>query len=309
MADQGRDARGVKAPANVLSLRKRLSNHADGDAKLAHELARSVALVVLGQILRECPRPEADVGFVSPAVAAVKGGTAMRIRLGYAGSRFSSDFDIAKARGVQDFEQRFDLALRNGWAGFTGELRASRNVSNPLGVPAEYVMRAFDVKLRYAGPGRAFAQDFLTVTLEAGHDELDDTLETIELLDPDVSKLFTLLGLPDPAPVPVIADHHQIAQKLHAMSAPNSPRAHDLVDLQLLERHRTESLDRVARTCERLFALRRAHDWPPRINVGVDWELIYANAAQGLDVLQDVHAAAEWGNAYVAKLVDSRSQK
>lgn len=35
--------------------------------------------------------------------------------------------------------------------------------------------------------------------------------------------------------MPVGAVEHQIAQKLHAASAPGSSRAHDLVDLQLFE--------------------------------------------------------------------------
>jgi len=51
------------------------------------------------------------------------------------------------------------------------------------------------------------------------------------------------VGLPEPVPVSVLPVPAQIAQKLHAWTAPDDPttgwvndRPHDLVDLQLLAR-------------------------------------------------------------------------
>jgi len=80
-------------------------------------------------------------------------------------------------------------------------------------------MKPFDVKLAYRG------RSFMTVPLEVGHDEIGDT----ELaLAPDIQGLFETLGLLIPEPVPVLATHHQVAQKLHACTAVGSERAHDL---------------------------------------------------------------------------------
>ena len=108
-----------------------------------------------------------------------------------------------------------------------------------------------------------------------------------------------MLGLPSPAPVRVLPLHHQISQKLHACSEPGSKRAHDLVDLQLMAPMADAAL--VRQTAERLFAFRAAHPWPPTVVAGEGWEVRYADAAEGLVVL-DLEAAVEWVNKYIASL-------
>lgn len=52
--------------------------------------------------------------------------------------------------------------------------------------------------------------------------------------------------------------------------------------------------------CIRLFACRGLQEWPPRIVAYPDWEIGYAAAAEGLDVL-DLEQAIVWGN----DLIDS----
>ena len=52
---------------------------------------------------------------------------------------------------------------------------------------------------------------------------------------------------------------HQIAQKLHGASEPESERAHDLVDLQLIFRRATINLPEVKSICKRIFAYRKMH--------------------------------------------------
>ena len=51
--------------------------------------------------------------------------------------------------------------------------------------------------------------------------------------------------------------HHQAAQKIHALSEPGSRRAHDLIDLQLIDA--TGELDhgKTLVTCKRLFSYRK----------------------------------------------------
>lgn len=95
---------------------------------------------------------------------------------------------------------------------------------------------------------------------------------------------------------------HQIAQKLHAASATDSERAHDLIDLQLLEREEDLDLDLVRETCTRLFTYRAGHEWPPVVVVNDDWDTLYQASAAGIDVVPDVAAAAEWANDFIRRI-------
>nr|WP_087008017.1 nucleotidyl transferase AbiEii/AbiGii toxin family protein [Gulosibacter sp. 10] len=105
--------------------------------------------------------------------------------------------------------------------------------------------------------------------------------------------------------MPVMRSDHQIAQKLHAVSAVGSERARDLVDLQLLEKAEELDYAQVAATCVRLFDYRRQQAWPPTITPGIRWDTLYAEAAEGLDVLQSVEQAAAWGNQFVTRIAAS----
>lgn len=115
-----------------------------------------------------------------------------------------------------------------------------------------------------------------------------------------VLEIFKALGLPEPGAVRVQPLHHQIAQKIHACSAPRSQRAHDLVDLQLIVPATDPML--VAKVTERLFAFRQEHDWPPLLSPGARWESLYEEAAEGLEVPASVSEAVAWLNDYIAEL-------
>ena len=101
---------------------------------------------------------------------------------------------------------------------------------------------------------------------------------------------------------------HQIAQKIHACTVPGSDRARDLVDLQLLGTREQLDLAMVRATCIRLFDYRKAHSWPPSVVDGADWDTLYAEAAEGLDVTADVAAAIEWVNEFITR-IDQPSPK
>lgn len=76
---------------------------------------------------------------------AVKGGSAMRIRFGYAATRFSTDLDTARAEDIDAFISDFANTLEEGWNGFSGRI-VTLPQAKPKGVPTGYVMRPFDVK-------------------------------------------------------------------------------------------------------------------------------------------------------------------
>lgn len=88
---------------------------------------------------------------------------------------------------------------------------------------------------------------------ELGHNEIGDADEPELRLADDLALMFTEVGLEAPEPVRVMRVDHQIAQKLHALSAEGSERARDLVDLQLLESRENLNLAQVGETCVRLF--------------------------------------------------------
>lgn len=261
-------------PANLNALQARLNN-ITGDRSVAELIKRTLACVVVAQML--------------PA-GLVKGGAAMRIRLGATTTRFSLDLDVARhpeldaAAFIADLQQR----LEQGWAGFTGRI-VTRTPPSPAGVPSVYVMRPYDLKLSFAG------RSWLTLPLELGHDELGDTDRPDEQIATDVVDLFTQLGLPEPRPIPLLAIEDQVAQKIHACTAPGSERAHDLVDLQLLDTIDTGiDLVTTAHLSRRLFRSRGTHDWPPTVTPGPLWTDLYREAADGLPVLQDLDDATAW---------------
>jgi hypothetical protein len=268
-------------PRNVAALSQRLRN-LEAAETLVLRRRTTMALVVIGQLLPE---------------GAVKGGSAMALRYG-SGTRFTRDLDAARTGSLAKFRVDFEECLRKGWGGFSGRL-VERKAPKPEGIPATYVMKPFDVKLDYEG------KPWCTVPFELGHNEIGDADDPQFALAPSITEMFTSLGLPSPDPVAVMPADHQIAQKIHASTESGTDRARDLVDLQLLGSHEQLDLAKVRATCLRLFDYRKAHVWPPTVVEGADWSTLYADAAEGLDVLPDVTPAVEWVNKFIARIDQS----
>lgn len=227
--------------------------------------------------------------------SAIKGGTGLKLRFGERLTRDTPDVDAAFRGDLDAFRDELAERLAAGWGGFSGTVTMGAKRS-PKSVPAAYVMQPFRVTLKYHG------RTFKGVDLEVGYDELEATTkEAPEFeMSEEVLSVFAALGLPTPAPVRVQPLHHQIAQKLHACTAPRSDRAHDLVDLQLIVPMTDETL--VASTAKRLFTFRAEHEWPPTAVTGTDWESLYDEAAEGLDVVPSVGQAVAWLNNYIERL-------
>jgi hypothetical protein len=231
---------------------------------------------------------------------AVKGGTAMKLRVGEGGSRFTPDFDVSSSANVELDEYLDDLAvcLAAGWSGLTGTLEELK-AAQPEGVPEDYVMQPFLIRLVYRG------RHWLTVKFELGHDEIGSTSQKERRIAGDLIQLFDELGLQTPDPVPVLALDHQVAQKLHACTSRNArggnDRAHDLVDLQILEQEETINMRALGVTANRLFVARRGHVWPPTVVEFESWNTIYREAADGLDVIDNVADAVVWANDFIAR--------
>lgn len=271
-------------PPNLRSLTTRIDNLARQHGRPVRRIQRAVANTVVGQML-------------PPGV--VKGGTAMKLRAGETSSRFTPDLDVARAAGLNldDYLSQLGDRLAAGWGGFTGvvtELEAPQ----PEGVPDEYVMQPFEIRLAYQ------SRHWLTVPFELGRDEIGSTRREDLRIANDIVELFEALGLEPPSPIPVLAVDHQIAQKLHACTSINprtggNERAHDLVDLQILEQEEEIDFVAVGATSRRLFAARRSHPWPPTVVAYERWASIYDEAADSLDVLDNVGDAVAWASDFI----------
>jgi hypothetical protein len=225
----------------------------------------------------------------------VKGGSALRLRYGLDNTRVTIDFDTAHRNDIEDFISTIETGLKAGWSGFTGEV-IRRTPATPKDIPAQYVMQPFDVKLRY------MKQPWCTVRLEVGYDEIGDAQVAEEFIADDILDVFKNLCLDEPKPIPLMPLTHQVVQKLHGVSEPNSSRAHDLVDLQLIFAHDAVDLKEVSCIAKRLFANRRRQPWPTLIKKGESWDSLYSDAAAGLDVMGNVDEAIAWANDLIAKI-------
>ena len=270
-------------PRSARSLEQRIRN-LEGDDGLALRRRVGMALVVVGQMLPE---------------GAIKGGSAMALRYGR-GTRFTQDLDAARVQSLDRFRSDFEESLARGWAGFTGRL-IEKAAPRPTGVPTSYVMKPFEVRLDYLG------RPWCSVKFELGHNEIGDADRPDHQLAPDLAVLFTEVGLESPRPVPVMRADHQVAQKLHAASETGSERARDLVDLQLLDRGEELDLAQVASTCRRLFEYRRQQEWPPTIVSGNQWDTLYTEAADGLDLLAGLDEAIAWANEFIRRIDAARA--
>ena len=273
----------TKAPNSRVNLDKAIERQFGTGARFVE--ARSIlANAIVGQFLPD---------------GVAKGGSALKLRFGAHGFRATRDLDAARRGDIADFERILNERLRAGWNGFTGTV-APGHPAHPRGVPGEYVMRPFEVRLAYNG------KSWCTVALEVGRDEIGDADEPEYILSPDIAAMFERIGLPAPAPIPLMPIPFQIAQKLHGATGPGSRRANDLVDLQLILGHGEPDWARTRELCVRLFNYRKQQAWPPTIAVGTDWESLYAAQSANVPVLSTVEEAVAWTRRLIDRIDAAR---
>lgn len=268
------------APNSKANLDRAIQRYAGSDAR-AVSLRVSMANAIVAQMIGH---------------GVVKGGSGLRFRYGEEATRVTLDLDTAWNTDLDSFLKDLNAKLKAGWNGFDGVVIVQRQAS-PKGIPFDYVMQPCDVKLNYKGT------PWFTVKLEIGHNEIGDADEVERVpLPEEVAEVFEFLCLPRPGDIPAMRIEFQIAQKIHGVSAPNSKRAHDLIDLQLVLAHEDIDFEKTADICRRLFAYRKVHAWPPRVEQGGTWEEVYRAQSLDLDVLPTVDEAIAWANDLIAKI-------
>jgi len=227
--------------------------------------------------------------------AVVKGGSGLKLRYGLSLTRATMDLDTACQGDIPAFAEELSQSLKSGWCGFSGTV-VKRDPAKPRDVPPQYVMQPYAVRLTYNG------QPWCTVDLEVGFNELGDAEESDFALSDEVAQIFTALGFSIPDAVPLMKCEYQIAQKLHGLTEPESKRAHDLIDLQLILDHSQVDFAKVSQICRRLFSFRRMQPWPPRVVKGADWETSYNDANFKHGVARSVDEAIDWANFLIEKI-------
>jgi len=273
----------MSIPQNVAFLERGIRRLHDTNDK-ANRMRVLMANAVLGQML--------------PA-GVVRGGTSLKFRYGERATRFTMDFDTAQPLDVEDFRVQLEERLMQGWSVFSGRLVPTPRARSAArtGLPEEYLMTPFYVKLSYRG------HSWCTVKLEVSPNEIGDADVCEEIpVPPEVARTFETLDLPVPSPIPAMTLAYQIAQKVHGVTKPGTRRVQDLIDLQLIAKHSKIPYKQAGLICRRLFAYRQQQPWPSNVAYGHDWETLYAEAATGMDVLPSIEEAVPWGNAFIAKL-------
>lgn len=276
----------MKTPNSATNLGKAIKRYC-GKGQDDIRLARAMADLVVGQML--------------PG-GVVKGGSSLLFRYGGGVTRYTKDVDTARATSLDEYLDALRTRLAEGWNGFTGKL-VEVDPPSPPNVPKPYVMMPYDIKLQYLG------RSWMTVRIEIGHNEIGDADSHEMTLPEDVAAAFVALGFPKPMAIPVMSLPYQVAQKLHAVSGEDSDRAHDMIDLQLIERNSSLDLAEVKSVCERLFDYRREQSWPPRLVKGESWARVYDEARATLRnadfVLATVDEAVAWTNKLIERIVAS----
>lgn len=273
----------MKPPHNVAFLERAIRRIADTNEN-GVRLRTMLANVIVGQFLDG---------------AVMRGGGSLKLRYGGATTRYTMDFDAARSVEEPEFIARFNRRLTAGWNGFSGRL-VKLQKAHPRNVPEAYVMQPFEVKLTYRD------HSWCTVILEVSYNEVGDAdaFDAVPLND-ELKDMFAKLGLPEPMPVPLMRISHQIAQKLHGATDVRTVRVQDLIDIQLIIAHEKVDLREVRQICERVFANRRAHQWPPMLQATDDWRIAYDKTRNGLNVLPSCDDAVSWLNELIGKIAEA----
>lgn len=269
----------TKRPSSMRHLDDAIRRACGGSAEDYVRIRTLMANSIVGQMLPD---------------GVVKGGSAIKMRFGNAATRFTTDLDTATATDPDIFAERLAAMLAKGWEGFTGRI-APRDPAQPQGVPQEYIMRPFDVKLSYNG------KPWCTVPLEVGHNEIGDAEAADWVKLEDAADLLAKMGFPALGKVPLMPLAYQIAQKIHAVTS-GGDRVRDLVDLQIIAANAVIDLAETRRTCIRLFAYRKRQAWPPIVAKGEGWDALYATQAAGFPVEQSANDAIAWTNDLVRRI-------
>ncbi|WP_180541693.1 nucleotidyl transferase AbiEii/AbiGii toxin family protein [Nevskia soli] len=185
----------------------------------------------------------------------LKGGVAMELRFAQR-ARATKDLDLVlngdRGKRLRSFEQ----ALKLGFDEFSFRLKAQ----------AREMDRADTVRVEVAIQYRTRAWQTVEVDLgPAG-------TTTIDRVEPTVAGIHEM-GVPVTSPIRCIGLSEQVAQKLHACTAPHtsSTRARDVLDILLIETLGQLNYPAALAAALRVFDERGTHEFPPDFIMPALW--------------------------------------
>jgi len=286
MTTDGDERRRPKRPKTKARLEQLITQWQKDSGVPVARLNLRIAAMMLAGALARIVHPDGE------AVFATKGGIAMELWMG-GRARATRDIDLVLRGDPAQLAEQLDAALRQPYNGFTFR----RGGIDDL--PPRPSVKKVKVQISFAG--RVLSSSQLEIApLDTGDEEFV-ALPAAEL-DP--------VGLDGPDVVLVLDARWQIAQKLHAVSEQHddgreNPRFRDLLDLQLLEALDPD-LASVRDACERVFAARAQHAWPPDLVVAPSWRAGYEALATELDFdVTDVERAADTVRAYIERVASA----
>lgn len=239
-----------------------------------------------------------NAGLESTSGLMVKGGLRFALRNELQASRFTTDLDLSASKKSEIGQIQRLAGLQIG--GFSIESVKQVSSSRPKQLPEHYAMSRHKVRLLFRGG------EFRTVILEANQNELglDDESSDFELSS-QIIELLELAGLEAPATVRVFSSEYQFAQKLHALSAPDSDRGHDLFDLWLLIAREHLDARRVRELVKRTYSIRGTHPLETTLNPTDLMERTYVSATDDLLDPPSFGAALRLVNEYLERVFSS----
>ena len=271
-------------PKSRAALERAIVRYAGNDTIRANELAVAFANAIVAQMV---------------GAGVVKGGTSLKFRYGDKMTRVTSDLDTAWSESLDSFLKDVGGKLKEGWNGFKGEVQILEQ-ANPRRVPFDYVMQPCSVRLSYLGKA------WRVVDLEIGHNEIGDAdAYDVVPVPKAIADLAASLAFPALGDIRVMKLEYQVAQKLHGVTEARSKRAHDLIDLQLIDSLHRLDFVRIGEICRQLFRYRRKQPWPPTVVKNEKWAEIYSVQKGNLPVLPTVDEAITWANALIARIANA----
>lgn len=278
--------RAPKPPKTKARLEQLITQWQKDSGKPVSLLNLRIAAMMLAGALSRITDPRGD------GVFAIKGGVAMELRMGDR-ARATRDVDLIMRGDPTQLAALLDDGLRESYSGFSFRRDALEDL------PSRPHVKKTRVQISFAG------RSLTTLQLEiAPPDTGDEEFTEISAVD------LTAVGLQGPDVVLVLAERWQIAQKLHAVTEQfsderDNPRFRDLLDLQLLEALDPD-LPAVRDACERVFAARGQHAWPPTLTVQPSWPAAYQALANGLAFpVNDAAEAVRIVQAFVDRIAAS----
>jgi hypothetical protein len=185
----------------------------------------------------------------------LKGGVAMELRFAQR-ARATKDLDLVLDGDRGTRLRSLEQALKLGFDEFSFRLKAQIHEMD----------LADTVRVDVAIQHRTRA--WQTVEVDLG----PASRTTFDLVEPMIAGLHEM-GVPVTSPVRCISLSEQVAQKIHACTAPNtsSTRARDVLDILLIEALGQLDYSAALAAARRVFHERGTHDFPPEIVIPVLW--------------------------------------